>query len=133
MAKSSTMSEAFLRRVARWYQEQGVTIESVMTDNDGFYVSKIFRKAVREIGARHIRTRPYTPRTDGRAGRFIRTALKLWAYACPYHISQERIAALNRFLNFYSCARPHWEIGRKTPQLRLAELLSVNIVLINHS
>lgn len=124
---------AFLRRLARWYQEQGVKIERVMTDNGGCYVSKAFRKAVREIGARHLRTRPYTPRTNGKAERFIRTALELWAYARPYHTSRERTASLIRFLNFYNCVRPHWGIGRKTPRLRLAELLSVNNVLVNHT
>ena len=122
---------AFLRRAARWFRQWGVPIERVMTDNGSCYVSKVFERAVRALGARHLKTRPYTPRTNGKAERFIRTAKELWAYARPYRHSRERTAALVRFLNFYNCSRPHMGIEGKTPQLRLAEL--VNNVSVNHS
>lgn len=122
----------FLHRAARWFEQQGVRIERVMTDNGSCYRSKVFRRALRKLRARHIRTRPYTPRTNGKAERFIRTAKELWAYARPYHHSRERTAALRLFLNFYNCSRPHGGIGGLTPQLRLAEL-RVNNVLAKHS
>jgi len=115
---------AFLRRAVRWFQDCGVRVERVMTDNGSGYVSKIFAKAIRELRARHIRTRPYTPRTNGKAERFIQTCKREWAYARPYAHSDARIAELRRFLCFYNCHRPHWGIGRKTPQLRLTELVN---------
>jgi transposase InsO family protein len=122
----------FMCRAARWFERQGVGIERVMTDNGSCYVSRAFGRALRDLGARHIRTRPYTPRTNGKAERFIRTAKELWAYARPYHHSRERTAALRAFFNFYNCGRPHEGIGGTTPQLRLAELL-VNNVLVRHN
>ena len=118
----------FLRRAAAWFERQGVEIERVMTDNGSGYVSKAFARAIEEIGARHLRTRPYTPRTNGKAERFIRTAKELWAYARPYGHSNERRARLRPFLNFYNCVRPHWGIGRKTPQQRLVELRATNVL-----
>lgn len=81
-----------------------------------------------EFQARHTRTRPCTPCTNGKAERFIRTAKKLWTYARPYAHSNERRAQLRPFLNFYSCVRPHWGIGRKTPQQRLVELRVTNVL-----
>lgn len=119
---------AFLQRAARWFRAQGMPIERVMTDNGGCYCSKAFRRAVEALGARHIYTRPYTPRTNGKAERFIRTAKEGWAYARPYSTSQERASQLRAFLNFYNCARPHWGIGRKTPQRRLVELRANNLL-----
>jgi len=115
---------AFLRRAAQWLRERGVVVERVMTDNGSGYVSKVFTKVIRELRARHIRTRPYTPRTNGKAERFIQTCKREWAYARPYAHSEARIAELTRFLCFYNCHRPHWGIGRKTPQLRLTELVN---------
>jgi transposase InsO family protein len=122
---------AFLQRAAAWFRRQGVGMERVMTDNGSCYRSKVFRRTVRELGARQIYTRPYTPRTNGKVERFIRTALELWAYARPYGHSNERNAQLRPFLNFYNCARPHWGIGRKTPQQRLVELRVDNVLTSN--
>lgn len=78
---------AFLRRAAAWLAEQGVTAERVMTDNGSGYVSKDFAAALAAIRARHLRTRPYTPRTNGKAERFIQTMLREWAYGRPYQSS----------------------------------------------
>ena len=78
-------SIAFLYRAAAWLRSQGITVERVMTDNGSGYVSKSFRAAVAELRARHIRTRPYTPRTNGKAERFIQTLLREWAYATALH------------------------------------------------
>jgi transposase InsO family protein len=95
-----------------------------MTDNGSGYRSKLFRRVAQARGARQIFTRPYTPRTNGKAERFIQTCKRDWAYARPYRHSDARTTALAVFLCFYNCHRPHWGIGRKTPQLRLRELVN---------
>lgn len=115
---------AFLERAVAWLVERGVLVEQVMTDNGSGYVSKIFRSAIRRLGARHLRTRPYTPRTNGKAERFIQTCKREWAYVRAYPTSRVRTAALSVFLCFYNCHRPHWGIGRITPQLRLTQLVN---------
>ena len=115
---------AFLARAAAWFVARGVKVERIMTDNGSGYRSKLFRRVVEVLRARHVFTRPYTPRTNGKAERFIQTCKWDWAYARPYRHSDARTAALALFLNFYNCHRPHWGIGRKTPQLRLAELVN---------
>ncbi|HEY3696120.1 IS481 family transposase [Phenylobacterium sp.] len=81
---------AFLERALAWYARLGVKVERVMTDNGSAYRSKIFAKALRDAGARHVRTRPYTPRTNGKAERFIQTSLREWAYARPCRSSAQR-------------------------------------------
>jgi transposase InsO family protein len=119
--KGDTCS-AFLHRARTWFGARGVAFQRVMTDNGCGYLSKAFRQLIQEIGAKHVRTRPYTPRTNGKAERFIQTCKRDWAYARPYQHSEVRTAALAAFLCFYNCYRPHWGIGRKSPQLRLREL-----------
>ena len=114
----------FLERAVAWFGDRGVQVERIMTDNGSGYVSKLFRAAIRRIGARHIRTRPYTPRTNGKAERFIQTCKREWAYARPYRNSGSRTDALATFLCIYNCHRPHWGIGRITPQLRLTQLMN---------
>ena len=114
----------FLARAAAWFEARGVKMQRVMTDNGSGYRSKLFRRVVQSRGARHIFTRPYTPRTNGKAERFIQTCKRDWAYARPYRRSEARTAALATFLHFYNCHRPHWGIGRKAPQLRLTELVN---------
>jgi transposase InsO family protein len=114
----------FLARAAAWLATLGVTVERVMTDNGSGYRSKFFRHVVQAHGARHLFTRPYTPRTNGKAERFIQTCKREWAYARPYRNSDARTSALAVFLCFYNCHRPHWGIGRKIPQLRLQELVN---------
>ena len=115
---------AFLQRAAAWLAARGLVIERVMTDNGSGYISKIFRGAVERLGARHIRIRPYTPRTNGKAERFIQTCKRDWAYVRPYRNSDARRAALTAFLCYYNCHRPHWGIGRITPQRRLTQLVN---------
>jgi transposase InsO family protein len=115
---------AFLERAVAWFAARGVAVVRVMTDNGSGYRSKAFRHAIQQLGARHIRTRPYTPRTNGKAERFIQTCKREWAYARPYPSSRVRRAALDRFLCFYNCHRPHWGIGRITPKLRLTQLVN---------
>ena len=115
---------AFLERAAVWLRRCGVAVEAVMTDNGSGYISKMFRTSIRRLGARHIRTRPYTPRTNGKAERFIQTCKREWAYARPYRSSAKRTAALADFLCHYNCHRPHWGIVRITPQLRLSQIVN---------
>ncbi|BBD38234.1 integrase [Aminobacter sp. Y103A] len=81
----------FLNRALAWYARLGARVERVMTDNGSAYRSKLFAQALQGAGARHIRTRPYTPRTNGKAERFIQTSLREWAYARPYASSNERL------------------------------------------
>ena len=110
---------AFLRRAAAWLKDQGITVERVMTDNGSGYVSKDFAAAVAEIRARHLRTRPYTPRTNGKAERFIQTMLREWAYGRPFASSYCRRAALPAWLRRYNEKRPHAGIGGASPITRL--------------
>lgn len=115
---------AFLQRAADWFAARGIRFQRVMTDNGSGYRSRLFRRVIDALEARHLRTRPYTPRTNGKAERFIQTCKREWAYARPYAHSDARSAALSDFLSHYNCHRPHWGLGRKTPQLRLTELMN---------
>jgi transposase InsO family protein len=112
-------SATFLRRAAAWLKAQGVTVERVMTDNGSGYVSKDFAVAVAELRARHLRTRPYTPRTNGKAERFIQSMLREWAYGRPFTSSYRRRAALPVWLRRYNERRPHAGIGGASPITRL--------------
>ncbi len=105
----------FLVRALRWFKERGIRVERVMSDNGAGYVSRLFRKACRLLRIRHIRTRPYTPRTNGKAERFIQTMLREWAYALPYRSAESRAADLPRWLAFYNQQRPHAGIGGLAP------------------
>lgn len=104
---------AFLDRARSWMRSQGVSIERVMTDNGAAYRSKRFATALK--GVRHIFTRPYTPKTNGKAERFIQTLLREWAYAKPYASSGRRNAALAPFIDRYNRKRPHASLAGKTP------------------
>jgi transposase InsO family protein len=114
---------AFLERALAWLARHGVAVERVMTDNGSAYRSKRFAKALREAGARHLRTRPYTPRTNGKAERFIQTSLREWAYARPYRSSAERTQAVAAWTDAYNLDRPHSGIAGLTPWQRVNNLL----------
>jgi transposase InsO family protein len=122
----------FLERACAWFGAQGIGIERVMTDNGSGYRAKHFRRSLEAIGARQIRTRPYTPRTNGKAERFIQTCLREWAYAEAYSSSEQRTDALGRFQRYYNRERPHLGIRGRSPQQRYREL-AVNNVLVNDS
>lgn len=120
---------AFLRRAAAFFSRHGIRrIERVMSDNGSGYRSFDFRGAVTGIGARHLRTRPYTPRTNGKAERFIQTMLRLWAYVRPYNSSDERALALTPWLRWYNFQRPHGSLGDKSPVETLRQLRRDNVV-----
>jgi transposase InsO family protein len=91
-----------------------------MTDNAFCYIRRQYATATAGLGLRHLRTRPYTPRTNGKAERFIQTALREWAYAKPYRSSAARAGALRPFLTAYNTTRPHTAHGRRPPISRLS-------------
>jgi len=114
-----TSACAFLKAAVAYYASLGVTVERVMTDNGSCYRSKAFAKACRRLGIRHIFTKPYTPKTNGKAERFIQTSLREWAYAKAYDTSRQRAAELPYWLHRYNWHRPHGSIGAKPPISRI--------------
>ena len=111
----------FLRRAVAFYELHGVRVERVMTDNGSGYCSILHALACRALGLRHLRTRPYRPRTNGKAERFIRTLLGGWAYGAIYRSSTERTAALDGWLWHYNHHRKHSALGHQPPIARLNE------------
>ena len=109
----------FLHQAVAYYATLGVRIDRVMTDNGCGYVSRAFKAACLELGVRHVRTRPYTPKTNGKAERFVQTSLREWAYARPYVNSAERAAALPPFLHRYNWHRPHSALNHRPPITRI--------------
>ena len=114
----------FLRRAVAFFEGFGIRVERVMTDNGSAYVSMVHRLACKTLGIKHLRTRPYRPRTNGKAERFIRTMLGGWAYGAIYRDSAQRRQALSGWLDFYNCRRPHGSLGRQPPARRMAELVN---------
>ena len=110
----------FLWFAVAWYASHGIKVERVLTDNGSCYKSANFRKACLELGIKHKRTRPYRPQTNGKAERFIRTALKEWAYAQTYTHSWKRTAYLPIWTHRYNFQRPHSALGRKPPASKLS-------------
>ena len=113
---------AFLSRSLAFFKANGIATERVMTDNGSAYKSYAFRGALAAAGVRHIRTKPYTPRTNGKAERFIQTSLREWAYAAPYQTSEERTKAMVPFIDAYNTDRPHSALAFQTPWQRLNNL-----------
>lgn len=112
-------AEAFLRAAVAYYESLGIKVARVMTDNGGCYQSFAFRDACRELDLRHIKTRAYRPQTNGKAERFIQTALREWAYAKAYPHSDHRTAELPIWLHRYNWHRPHGSLKAQTPISRL--------------
>jgi transposase InsO family protein len=112
---------AFLTNALRWFRRRGVLVRRVLTDNGSGYKSRRFAGACRTWQLRHRFTRPYTPRTNGKAERFIQTLLREWAYRRPYATSAQRTAALTRYLHYYNHQRPHASLGRRSPWTRFQE------------
>jgi len=115
----------FLRRALAFYAARGIEVRRLMTDNGSAYRSIAHALACKALGIRHIRTRPYRPRTNGKAERFIRTMLGGWAYGAIYRDSRQRTAALSGWLDFYNWRRPHGSLSHRPPGARLAELNNV--------
>jgi transposase InsO family protein len=119
--EKTTSATAFLARALAFFARHGVTVERVMTDNGSAYKSHRFRDMLAEAGIRHKRTRPYTPRTNGKAERFIQTSLREWIYARPFETSLDRTAAMPAWLCNYNSKRPHSALGGKPPISRLTK------------
>jgi transposase InsO family protein len=109
----------FLERAVAWFAARGVKVQRVMSDNGGCYTSKAWAQWCRDHRVRHIRTRPYRPRTNGKAERFIQTLLREWAYAAAYRSSEHRKDVLPTWLAYYNERRPHGALGHKAPATRL--------------
>ena len=112
---------AFFRRALAWYRARGIRVERLMTDNGNAYQSKYFAALCRERRIRQIFTRPYTPKTNGKAERFIQTLTQRWAYKRPYRTSALRTAALRPWLRHYNHQRPHRALGMRPPMARLRQ------------
>lgn len=111
---------AFLARAVAWFGRHGISVERVMTDNGSAYRSRDFAAALVAHGLRHVRTRPYTPRTNGKAERFIQSSLREWAYARPFQTSAERGHAMQSWITSYNHSRPHSALGGQPPISRVA-------------
>ena len=110
----------FLFNALRFFRGFGVRVERIMTDNGSSFRSHRYAKALRRLRIKHLRTKPYTPRTNGKAERFVQTSLREWAYARAYSTSQHRAAELPIWLHRYHWHRPHGGIGAKPPISRIA-------------
>ncbi len=112
---------AFLRNALVWFRRRGITVRRVLTDNGPGYKSRRFAGVCRTWQLRHRFTRPYTPRTNGKAERFIQTLLREWAYRHAFVSSARRTAALTPYLRFYNHRRPHASLARRSPWIRFQE------------
>ncbi len=112
----------FLRRAAAWFASMGIRVRAVMSDNGACYRSRAHAAACKELGLRHLRTRPYRPRTNGKAERFIQTLSDRWAYGAVFGSSAERTRALPGWLSHYNFQRRHGSLGHRPPAARLREL-----------
>jgi transposase InsO family protein len=120
--EKATTAVAFMRRATSFYRSHGIQVQAVMTDNGPAYISFAHKLACKTLGLKHLRTRPYRPRTNGKAERFIRTMLGGWAYGAIYASSAQRTAALSGWLEEYNYRRPHGSLSHKPPGTRLREL-----------
>ena len=110
---------AFLQSSLAWFKQHGVIVQRVMTDNGSAYKSRLFAATCQTQGVAHKRTRPYTPKTNGKAERFIQSSIREWAYAAAFSNSAERHAAMYPWLHNYNTRRPHAALGGKPPITRL--------------
>jgi transposase InsO family protein len=118
---------AFLRRACDYLTSLGITVEAVMTDNGNPYRSKLHAACCRELDLKHLRTKAYRPRTNGKAERFIQTLTQNWAHGALYNSSDQRTQALPGWLDRYNHKRPHRSLGRIPPIQRLNELQANNV------
>jgi transposase InsO family protein len=113
---------AFLTRAVAWFASLGITVKRILSDNGSCYRSHAHARSARQLEIRHHFTRPYRPRTNGKAERFIQTLVNRWAYGAIYGTSAERTTALPAWLDHYNYTRPHGSLSHKPPGTRLREL-----------
>lgn len=118
-AENAECATRFFRRALRWFESLGVRCERLLSDNAKCYGSKAFTDLCDERGIRQLFTRPYTPRTNGKAERFIQTLKRRWAYRHAYRTSAQRAVSLRPWVNHYNHQRPHRAIGKIPPIARL--------------
>ncbi len=119
--ETAATATGFLERAVAFFAGHGIRVERVMTDNGSAYVSHAHQLACKRLGVRHLRTRPYRPRTNGKAERFIQTLTRRWAHGRSYASSAERTAALTNWLDHYNFTRPHGSLSHKPPGPRLTK------------
>ena len=117
-------TRAFLRAAVDFYALHGISIRRLLTDNGHSYRSHLFRATCTQLGIRQHFTRPYTPRTNGKAERFIQTALREWAYARHYTSSEQRDQQLSPWLRHYNFTRPHGSLGHAPPISRAVRAIA---------
>jgi transposase InsO family protein len=117
--ETAATTAGFLRRAIAWYRTVGVRVRRILTDNGSGYLGRLFAHACEELRVRHSRTRPYRPRTNGKAERFIQTLLRECAYAAPYSHSRCRAQALRGWVAYYNKRRPHRSLADDVPFSRL--------------
>ena len=120
-AEDAASCTRFLELVIEHYAERGITIERVMTDNGNGYRSHAFRDILAQHQIRHLRTKPYTPRTNGKAEAFIRILQREWAYGYAYHSSAHRARALPGYIRWYNKRRPHGSLNGQPPLTRVSQ------------
>ena len=113
--ETAASTTAFLKQALAYYARLGIRFRALLTDNGPAYRSRLFARICKQFSIKHRFTRPYTPRTNGKAERFIRTALHEWAYARSYQNSADRADQLHRWLHEYNWHRPHASLGQTTP------------------
>jgi len=129
--EKAASSARFLQQAVAYFARLGIVVRRVMTDNGPCFCSNLFTQSCRELQLKHIRTRIYTPRTNGKAERFIQTAIREWAYDRLYQNSAERLSWLDPWTHQYNWHRPHAGINQKSPITRSG--LDVNNLLRHHS
>lgn len=129
--ETATSTVAFLQQALAYYARLGIRFRALLTDNGPAYRSRLFDSILKQLGIKHRFTRPYTPRTNGKAERFIRTALQEWAYVRTYQDSQQRNHQLPRWLHEYNWHRPHTSLAQKPPISRAG--LQMNNLLTLHT
>jgi transposase InsO family protein len=120
---TAACANAFVRRAVAWFAERGINVKTVMSDNGSCYIAAAFAATLSSLGIKHIRIRPYRPRTNGKAERLIQTLLTEWAYARLYGSSEERNATLPLYLERYNYRRPHGSLRHQAPATRLNNLV----------
>jgi len=128
--ETAASSSQFLRQAVAYFARLGIAVRRVMTDNGPCFYAKRFAHICRELQLKHVRTRIYTPRTNGKAERFIQTAIREWAYARLYQNSADRLSHLAPWTHLYNWHRPHASLEQKPPISR--SLLDVNNLLRHH-
>jgi transposase InsO family protein len=115
----SETASSFLKRAVQWFALHDILVERAMTDNGSAFLSREWRRTCLELNIKHVRTRPYTPRTNGKAERFIQTLLREWAYRFSYDSSAERQRWLTPYMHFYNYHRAHTSLAYNPPISRL--------------